>query len=358
MSESRKFDSVLDECLERMLVKGETVEQCLQSHPEYAGELKPLLETALSVRKISTLQPRPEFRNLARYGFHSALEEIRQKQSRPSFRFGWQTRWAASVAILLVVCLVGGGTVFAASGSMPDSPLYPVKLATEHVQLALTFSDIGKAEANAQLADKRVQEIVYLTGKDKPEDISRVTDSLSANLNKVAALAPPQPVNAVGSMAVATSEAPSFSVVEPPVVVTVPATVTTNGTTSGAESPVTQTPVVVPQVPVAQNVTGQGKMLTPPAPAARATPGVKAGGEGNLVSQPAQVDKSAKTANSQEDRRVRLKSTVQSQAEGNIARLQALLKTAPDSDKPALQRALKVSQDEYQKALDALDSQP
>ena len=72
------------------------------------------------------------------------------------------------MAILLVVCLVGGGTVFAASGSMPDSPLYPVKLATEHVQLALTFSDIGKAEANARLADKRVQEIVYLTGKDKP----------------------------------------------------------------------------------------------------------------------------------------------------------------------------------------------
>ena len=100
MSESRKFDSVLDECLERMLVKGETVEQCLQSHPEYAGELKPLLETALSVRKISTLQPRPEFRNLARYGFHSALEEIRQKQSGPlsgsAGRPGGQPRWLFS----------------------------------------------------------------------------------------------------------------------------------------------------------------------------------------------------------------------------------------------------------------------
>ena len=35
--ESREFDNILDECLERLLVKGETIEQCLQSYPEHAA---------------------------------------------------------------------------------------------------------------------------------------------------------------------------------------------------------------------------------------------------------------------------------------------------------------------------------
>jgi hypothetical protein len=79
----------------------------------------------------------------------------------------WFSGWRCSgnlvgplllVAILLVI-IGGGGTVLASSNSMPDSILYPVKVATENVQMALTFSDIGKAELNAKLADKRVNEI-------------------------------------------------------------------------------------------------------------------------------------------------------------------------------------------------------
>ena len=76
MKTSKEFDNILNECLERLLIKGETIEQCLQSYPEQAAELKSLLETALVVKKASAIQPRVDFKARARYQFHSALQEI------------------------------------------------------------------------------------------------------------------------------------------------------------------------------------------------------------------------------------------------------------------------------------------
>jgi len=81
MRKSREFDTILDECLERLLVKGETVEQCLKSYPEQADELKPLLQTALATKKASAIQPCPEFKVRARYQLHSALQEMKSKKT-------------------------------------------------------------------------------------------------------------------------------------------------------------------------------------------------------------------------------------------------------------------------------------
>ena len=52
------------------------MEQCLQSFPEHADELRPLLETALATNKVSTIQPRPEFREKAREQLYAALQGI------------------------------------------------------------------------------------------------------------------------------------------------------------------------------------------------------------------------------------------------------------------------------------------
>ena len=128
MKTDKEFNNILNECLERLL-KGETVEQCLKSYPEQTAELKPLLETALAAKRASAIKPRADFKARARYQLRSALSET---APRPSL--GWFPRWATVTAIVLVLLLVGSGTVIAAGNSMPDSPLYPVKLATEEAQ--------------------------------------------------------------------------------------------------------------------------------------------------------------------------------------------------------------------------------
>ena len=184
MKKSRQFDNILDECLERLLAKGETMEQCLASYPEQAVELKPLLEVALATKRASAIQPRPEFRARARYQFHSAPQAMEAK--RPFF--GWLPGWATAAAIVLILLLAGGGTVAAAGNSMPDEPLYAVKIASEQVRLILTPSALGKAELYANLADKRVVEIVYVASKGDAKRVEVVTQRLNNYLTRIASL--------------------------------------------------------------------------------------------------------------------------------------------------------------------------
>jgi len=205
VKKNKEFSDILDECLERLLVKGETLEQCLANYPEQAVELKPLLETALATRQASAIEPHPEFKARARYQFHSALQEM-EPRKRLAF-FDWLPHWATVVAIVLVLLLAGSGTVAAASNSMPDEPLYPIKITSEQVRLVLTLSALGKAELYANLADERVSEIVYVANKGDTKQVERTTQRLNYTLARIAILVS---VQSGGSEAMRTP-APAFA---------------------------------------------------------------------------------------------------------------------------------------------------
>lgn len=342
MSRERKFDDVLDECLERLLIKNESIEQCLLSFPRHSAELKPLLETALATRQASAIKPRSEFRERARQQFDAALRDmdqksVEQKESRVSFQWGRQRQWATAVAIVLVLSLAGGGTLAAASGSMPDSPLYGVKLASEQLQLALTFSPLGKAELHAKLADKRVSEIVYLAQKDKPQKIDLTTESLNNHLSEITALVSPP--------AVSVTVAPAFAPAAP---------------TAPAAPQRQAAPETVPAPPQAaapaKEPTRQAPIATAPTPAptTEKAPAAQDEQTGKGASSTGESVVKGKEADPGADRKAKLKTTVENQADSNIARLRSLLETAPASTRPALQKAIAQSEAEYKKAIDAL----
>ncbi|MBI4187857.1 MAG: hypothetical protein HY529_01485 [Chloroflexi bacterium] len=293
MRKTRKLNNALDECLERLLLKGETVEQCLQSFPEYADELKPLLETALSVKQASAIQPRPELRDRARYQLYSVLQNTAPKKSH-SF-FNWQPQWAVVLTAVLVFLLAGSGTVAAASSSMPDQVLYPVKLATEKVRLALTPSSIGKAELYARLADKRVEEIARMADESKAEQIERVTQGLNTYLTRIIDLSSVKKIK------------------------------------DGA----------VPVAPAAAEAPELKRALEPEkAPAPSVATGLAERG---------------KEKGGKDGRREKLRETVAHYASSHPERLRALLDKVPPEDRPALLRAIAVSEDGYKKALESLD---
>ena len=177
MSES--FEDILDICIDR-ITQGESVEDCLKSYPEKADYLEPLLKAALSAREsYSAIKLRPEFERVAKYRFQSALKEktkggAAKRSSIPIWRHGWVM---IAVAIL-VLFIAGGGTVAAASNSLPGESLYSVKIATEKVQGFFTFGKEAKANFYIKLGERRLDEMERLEEKNR-----NIPDSLLEAMN-------------------------------------------------------------------------------------------------------------------------------------------------------------------------------
>lgn len=317
MKKVSEFDDILNECLER-LFEGETVEQCLADYPEYAVELEPLLRTAMDAREVTAIKPRSEFRDRARYQFQAAVREMEPRTGRGFF--SWQPRWVMVIAAVVALLVAGGGTVAAASNSLPDEPLYPVKLATEAVRLALTPSALGKAELYVKLADKRVDEIIKMADKGKLKQVERATERLNTQLIAMANLAVPAPALVPEPGAEEPTrqmEAPLLqelpSEEAPPPIIELPP--------RAAE----KAPVAVPRAPGQREDTGRVEIAVEP----------------DELTEPAE--------------QALLKMLVSRRAVENTQALQAVLERVPESLKPALRRALEVLGAGYEEALRNLE---
>jgi len=350
MGREREFENILDECLER-IIKGEDIEACLAGHPEHAAELEPLLRTALETRKAVAIGPRPEFRQRAGYEFQAAIREIQPKGSRSFFR--WQVRWMAPVALIIGLVMVGSGTVTAASSSLPDEPLYRVKLVTETVQMAFTPSALDKAELYARFADRRVEEIIKMADKGKIEQVEKTTERMNNELIAMANLAGPSEkrsdsagVATLQAPAPATPEAvPKAQLREAPVPATAP---------SAASAPA-PTPEPAPSVEEAPSL-----MQVPP-PAIEVPPPPEE--EAPVITVPPAEDQGvgpenkrvAKDESEKSDKQEKLKKILSERAARNSKALRDHLEKVPEKLKPALEQAIEVADRGYEQALENLD---
>ncbi|MBI2860755.1 MAG: hypothetical protein HYX91_04525 [Chloroflexi bacterium] len=328
----KRTDDILNICLERLFL-GDTIEQCLASYPEMAAELEPLLRTAMLSRQAAAISPRPEFRARAR------AELLRSVSQRPEPRrrwfAAWQPAWVTSLVAVLVLLLAGTGTVAASANSMPDEPLYPVKLATETVQVTLTRSPLDKAVLFTRLADRRVREIAVMAEKGKAGEVERAARRLDIHLTQVARLAAPvgQVVESEGEV---TMMAPAESEGEISIMAPAPE----------APPDAIPAPVAPPQRPRPPGVPPDDKEKTrrpEGAPAER--PALKESpGRGLKEQQEQKLEK-----------RAELKRKLLQRASEHPEVLLKVMDRAPESAKPALRRAIERSSQGYQKALDSLE---
>lgn len=186
---NRGFDDILDACLDRITQKGDSIEQCLESYPEQAGELEPLLRAALSVKDVSSIEPRTEFQRMAKARLLSAVAAKKYKEGRRRLPlWSWQQRWAVALAVVLALVMMGGGTVAASTNSLPGDVLYPVKTTTERVQAFFTFGKEAKANLYMRFAERRIVEIEALAERARniPESVLSV---MNAETDRAIALA-------------------------------------------------------------------------------------------------------------------------------------------------------------------------
>ncbi len=105
----KAFNKILDECVDR-INRGETVEDCLATYPEYAEELEPLLRVMLDAQTAYRFIPSPTAKMAGKQRLNAALEalEHRQKERQPwSQWFMGKPRVWITAAVVLLIALAG-----------------------------------------------------------------------------------------------------------------------------------------------------------------------------------------------------------------------------------------------------------
>jgi hypothetical protein len=333
MRNIRDFDNILDECLDRVM-QGQDIEKILALYPEHAAELEPLLKTAKDTMTAAAIKPRPEFRQRAANEFQTAIRNTPPQKARNSFR--WQLQWMAPVALVIVLVLGGGGTVVAASNSLPDSPLYKVKLATEAVQLAFASSDTAKAELYARFSDKRVEEIVKLAEKGNTEQVARVTERMNNQLIAMSNL------TASGEESLATM---SLNAMQAPAATSMP---TTKATMIPAPTTPPKTAVPSTTQPSVSGASPGTTGVTPPVivPEPTVTDALRSHAQSDSAGS--EFGNNNRNITQKNDRNEKLKNNLVKKTEKNLKALQDQLEKAPEPLKSEIQKAIDILLNGYQ----------
>jgi hypothetical protein len=184
---TNNLDDIFNVCLERILIGGESIDECLADYPGYYDELKSLLTVSMQAKKaVSSIEARPEFKASLRYQINSSMNAAGAPK-HSSFR--WQSRLApVALSVCIMLLISGGGTVAASGNSMPDDPLYNVKLASEQVQLFFTFDDAGKADLYSEFVGERVNEIVTMASANNIEAMNKSSQRMQSQLAMITGL--------------------------------------------------------------------------------------------------------------------------------------------------------------------------
>ena len=208
------LEDALDQCVD-LLLQGYSIEQCLERYPTYATALGPVLKTALALKQEFAVEARAEFKDAAltrvlshanRKGPGGFISRLLGRQ--------WSFRGAVALASMLIVVLVGVGTVKASSDSMPDDLLYPVKEFTEKVELTMAMSAYKEADVHIKLANRRAQELAAMAREGDYEGVRKLAAELGDHLDKVSTLVQEQQRDAAIELVFERAETGSLETLE------------------------------------------------------------------------------------------------------------------------------------------------
>ena len=158
---------------------GATLEEALSLYPGLRAELEPLLSLPAEMKAMPKIEAPASLRGYKRPVFRGPAEQARPREgwwrcflpaAGPSL--GWATPLARIAAALAIVTVAASGAIVATASSLPDEPLYPVKLAMENAQLAIAPNDQARADLELQFAAKRVAEVRSAAQQDNPEAVA------------------------------------------------------------------------------------------------------------------------------------------------------------------------------------------
>jgi hypothetical protein len=175
---SGSIEEALADCLDRIETGGATLDEALDLYPGLAAELEPLLFLSAELRSMPKVEAPASLRGYKRPIFRPAPERRRWDGLRrllptgvPSI--GRVAPLARVAAALAVAMLATGGTIVASASSLPEEPLFPVKLAVENAQLALAPTNEARADLELSFAARRVAEVQSAAQQGKPAAVAQ-----------------------------------------------------------------------------------------------------------------------------------------------------------------------------------------
>lgn len=148
------LSSILDDCLSR-LAAGESVADCLASHPQYAGELAPMLRAATQLHVLSEARLTNGQQLRAKVQLREVLAARRAAPRRAAL--AWMR--LIPTAALLAMLVFGSVAFSAVASSQPGEWTYAVRIAAERVPVWIQPSQFGRASTELTIADRRLNDV-------------------------------------------------------------------------------------------------------------------------------------------------------------------------------------------------------
>ena len=176
---------VLEICLQD-IEQGADIETVLFRYPDFADELRPILEGSLNARGMAIVAPSPEVvrRNRAKVLQYSAqLRETNVKSPSRRLWFASLRRVAVTLAVVATLFISGTGLVSAASTTLPGDNLYPVKRTWEDVLLLFTFNVQQREALEIEHENNRFHEVqeIFAQGRSAEVEFSGIVTVQKGN---------------------------------------------------------------------------------------------------------------------------------------------------------------------------------
>lgn len=184
---------ILDTCLTLIPSGKASIDDCLQTYPEHADFLEPLLQTALQAHShLSPDGPDDAYVTSTKIRIMNQIQALNQgrqnvkdKSYRRRIAFPRPSLAFLSLTLVLIMLLSGIGVTSASAYALPGDALFPVKRGVEELRLLLTLRPTEEAELLLEFAGERLQEIEDLLKVDPSQDLDFALQEYEGMLSRL-----------------------------------------------------------------------------------------------------------------------------------------------------------------------------
>lgn len=203
MNKKLQLDYLVEISLEQVLNQGKSIDEVLAQYPQYARQIRPLLESALWLEQQSHLLDLTSDRlSLQR---QNLLNQIRNDSKAINTKkwnlfpiFGLKNVYITAISILLVLLIliggIGSGVALASQSSLPGDLLYPIKITVENVSLTVSSDPLQRQEKLLKYSHRRLQESETLLLIGRGSDVPKALELYREELRQVVQELPAQSV--------------------------------------------------------------------------------------------------------------------------------------------------------------------